>query len=145
MLRKFDEIQKEHKVLKDKNCQLKSDNMHTSEELKNLNSLIEQLNKLKVETFELKKECTSRKIGEEKLRELISTYVHSSISMDTLMAIQKSSGDKIKLGFDTSSSQAPLTKGTMFVSEYSPQPVEVVEHLHVHVSIPVEHGCQKNH
>nr|GMD78655.1 hypothetical protein Iba_chr13cCG15070 [Ipomoea batatas]GMD81358.1 hypothetical protein Iba_chr13eCG10850 [Ipomoea batatas] len=41
MLNKLDEIQKEYETLKAKNCQLKSDNSHATEELKNLDSLTE--------------------------------------------------------------------------------------------------------
>lgn len=41
MLNKLDEIQKEYETLKAKNCQLKSDNSHAIEELKNLDSLTE--------------------------------------------------------------------------------------------------------
>lgn len=60
VLNKFDEIQKEHKAHKAKNCLLKSDNTRLTREIKNLNSHNEGLDKLKAENKALKEECTSR-------------------------------------------------------------------------------------
>lgn len=103
----------EHENLKSRNQILKSDNSKLVEELKSLNSLIEELNKLKVENKRLLEECRSRKI-KEKFQELIGTYVGSSKSIDILLAIEKLLSDITRLGFNSSSFPTPQPIGLVF-------------------------------
>lgn len=52
--------------MKSKNQLLTSDNSKLTKELKTLNSLIEELNKLKAKNKRILEECTSRNAREEK-------------------------------------------------------------------------------
>lgn len=90
MLSKFYEIFMKHNLLKSKNQQLKNDNFRLTEELKTLNILTWELNKLKAKSERLKEECSTRKtIEKKKLRELIGAYASCSKTMDSLLAMQK--------------------------------------------------------
>lgn len=61
--------------------------------------------------------------------------------MDTLLAMQKPSGDKIGVSLDSSFFRVPLTNKLVFVRDSNPRSVKVVKYTHV--SIQIEHGSYK--
>lgn len=77
-----------------------------------IEQMIIKLDQYEVEIIQLREECKARETCEHNLRELITSFTHSSKIIDKIVRMQKPLEDKTGLGFDSTSSLADknLTK-----------------------------------
>lgn len=65
--------------------------------------MIRRLSQYDTNIIQLKEDCKAREIREHNLLGIIATFTNSSKIIEKMINVQKPFGDKVKLGFDSSS------------------------------------------